>query len=42
LTDADPNAAALRRRQLPSLLALRPYLARHTGMVLAALIALPC
>ena len=39
---ADPNAEAspLRRAQLPSLLALRPYLRRHLGMVLAASLAL--
>jgi ATP-binding cassette subfamily B protein len=42
LPEADPNAAALplSRRQLPSLLALRPYLARHLGMVLVAFAAL--
>ena len=42
MTDADPKAAAsaLSRRQLPSLLALRPYLARHTRMVLVAVVAL--
>jgi ATP-binding cassette subfamily B protein len=42
LSEADPTAgtAPLNRRQLPSLLALRPYLARHLGMVLVALAAL--
>ncbi len=42
LPEADPNAgiAPPNRRQLPSLMALRPYLARHLGMVLVALIAL--
>jgi ATP-binding cassette subfamily B protein len=42
LPEADPNAGAspLSRAQLPSLLALRPYLARHLGMVLAASVAL--
>jgi ATP-binding cassette, subfamily B, bacterial len=42
LPEADTNAAAstVSRRQLPSLLALRPYLARHLGMVLAAFAAL--
>src|SRR5436190_1267222 len=42
LPKADPNAGAspLSRAQLPSLLALRPYLRRHLGMVLAAALAL--
>jgi ATP-binding cassette subfamily B protein len=42
LPEADPNAKALpvSPRQLPSLLALRPYLARHMGMVLVAFVAL--
>jgi ATP-binding cassette, subfamily B, bacterial len=38
--DPSPDASPLSRRQLPSLLALRPYLARHLGMVLAASVAL--
>ena len=42
MPEADPNAGALplSRAQLPSLLALRPYLRRHLGMVLAASVAL--
>ncbi len=42
MPEADPNAEAspLSRAQLPSLLALLPYLRRHLGMVLAASIAL--
>ena len=42
MPEADPSTAAssLGRRQLPSLLALRPYLRRHLGMVLVALVAL--
>ena len=42
MPEADPNAAVLplSRRQLPSLLALRPYLGRHPGMVIAAFVAL--
>ena len=42
MPEADPNAEAspLSRAQLPSLLALRPYLRRHLGMVLAASVAL--
>jgi ATP-binding cassette, subfamily B, bacterial len=42
LPDADPSAEIAKpgRRQLPSLLSLRPYLVRHPAMLLAALAAL--
>src|SRR5262245_46346848 len=36
----DEKTLALNRPQLPALLALRPYLVRHPGMLLAAVVAL--
>jgi ATP-binding cassette, subfamily B, bacterial len=38
--NSETKALALNRAQLPSLLALRPYLVRHLGMLLAAVVAL--
>jgi ATP-binding cassette subfamily B protein len=42
LPAADPSAETAKpgRRQLPSLLSLRPYLTRHPGMLIGALVAL--
>ena len=38
--NSETKSVTLNRPQLPSLLALRPYLARHSGMLLAAVVAL--
>ena len=40
VANSEKKSGALNRSQLPSLLGLRPYLARHSGMLLGAVVAL--